>query len=189
MNMIVPTMNAPSTFFEPFRQNMIASVGNAMPHIGKYHLPIVVYIQREYLPRIAAKSHEAIVEGLKKLTSKAEVHVAQMRAMTRPQKIAMLANADIVISLTSEELYETAWMPPASTVIEIFEEGGFHRDYEVFVSILGHNHITVQNDKVLSEAEWRKHGRQRGPQKDAEVDVDADLIVRLVEEQLDVIAD
>lgn len=173
MNMIVPTLDAPSDFFQPFRDNMISSVANAMPHVGKYQLPIVVYVKKDNTPNVSPASHEAIVAGLKQLTTKAEVHVAQLKSMTKAQKVALLSRASILISLAGDDLFETAWMPPGSTVVELFEKDGFARDYEVFVSMLGHNHITVQGDKVLSEKEWREFGRQRGPQHNVSTAVES----------------
>jgi hypothetical protein len=51
MNMIVPSVSAPMHFWDPFRENVLATIGpNAMPHVGKYRLPVVVYLERVSTP-------------------------------------------------------------------------------------------------------------------------------------------
>jgi hypothetical protein len=46
MNMIVPSIPAPRHFWNPFRESVVESIGDHMPHVGKYNLPVVVYIER-----------------------------------------------------------------------------------------------------------------------------------------------
>lgn len=85
-----------------------------------------------------------MIAALKSLTSKAEVHVAKLGAMKRDQLVGVMGQhsgplllhlldqlfltaRQIVIGLHSDELMSALWMPvtKGSTVIELFEEGGF----------------------------------------------------------------
>lgn len=120
-------MPAPTRFWEPLRQNMLDAVGDHTPNVGKYKLPVVVYIERDVKPMLAPESHKALVAELKKLTPRAEVHVTQIKSMTKEQQVSLFSKTDIVVGLHGNELLEAAWMSPESSVIEIFEEGGFNR--------------------------------------------------------------
>lgn len=130
MNMGVPSIDAPAGFWHPFRENIISSIGNVMPHVGKHRLPVVVYIERPAdKEKLSPESNDAIIAGLKKLTKRAEIHIAQFRSLTKQQRIALLSRASILVGLASDDLYEAAWMKSGNNamVFELFEEGGFQR--------------------------------------------------------------
>jgi len=113
---------------------------------------------------MAPESHDAIVAGLKKLTDRAEVHVAQLKSMTRQEKISLLSRTSIFVGIAAADLIEAMWMPPGEggVVIELFEAGGFERDNEAFVSMLNLEYVAISGDRVLTEKEWDAHGRKRG---------------------------
>jgi hypothetical protein len=128
MNGEAHTMPAPKTFWEPLRRNMLEAVGDVTPTVGRYKLPVVVYIERDTKPMLSKESHDALVAELKHLTPRAEVHVTQLKSMTKEQQVSLFAKTDVVVGLHGQELFEAAWMSPEGSVIEIFEEGGFNRE-------------------------------------------------------------
>jgi hypothetical protein len=97
----------------------------------------------------------------------------------------------IIIGLHGDELMSALWMKATarSTVIQIFEEGGFTRgsrrswhrgtfdavhllmlisgDYELLASSCNHRYIAIHKDRVLDEDGWRSIGNKRG--EDAKV--------------------
>lgn len=90
-----------------------------------------------------------------------------MKSMTSDEKVALLSRTDILISLTGDDLLQMMWMKAGGSVIEIFEGGGFARDFEVAAELLNHNHIVVRKDEILTREKWSEHPLgQRGPQKD-----------------------
>lgn len=100
--------------------------------------------QRDH-PRLLPKDYDALVDALKKLTLKAEVHVAKLSSMKKAQQIELMGRAEvslacgvvevelmlqqIILGIHSDEIMHALWMQdtPRSTVIEIFEEGGYDR--------------------------------------------------------------
>ena len=128
MNGEAHTMPAPKGFWEPLRRNMLDAVGDVTPSVGRYKLPVVVYIERDTKPMLSKESHDALVAELKHLTPRAEVHVTQLKSMTKEQQVSLFAKTDVVVGLHGQELFEAAWMSPEGSVIEIFEEGGFNRE-------------------------------------------------------------
>jgi hypothetical protein len=94
--------------------------------------------------------HDKLIEALHSLTDIAEVHVAKMKEMDERTRIELLSRAtvcdfpttitipllicatrslQILISVHNDKLLQTLWMPatPISSLIEIFDEGGFAR--------------------------------------------------------------
>jgi hypothetical protein len=51
-------------------------------------------LQRES-PKLVDADHEALVEALKGLTSKAEVHVTKLSAMTKAQQVELIGRAEV----------------------------------------------------------------------------------------------
>ncbi|EKD04548.1 hypothetical protein A1Q2_01120 [Trichosporon asahii var. asahii CBS 8904] len=184
MNGEAHTMPAPKTFWEPLRRNMLEAVGDVTPTVGRYKLPVVVYIERDTKPMLSKESHDALVAELKHLTPRAEVHVTQLKSMTKEQQVSLFAKTDVVVGLHGQELFEAAWMSPEGSVIEIFEEGGFNRDYGIFLNMLNIDHTVIQKDRVLTEVVWMNHEKARGPNKD-NAEVDAKLVAKTVGEKLD----
>lgn len=135
MNGEAHTMPARTGFWDPLRANMLAAVGDRTPNVGKYKLPVVVFVKNDAKPMIAPHSQDAIVAELKRLTPRAEVHVTQLKSMTKEQQVSLLAKTDVLVSLHSQDLLEAAWMRPEGSVIEIFEEGGFNRELSSFQAL------------------------------------------------------
>lgn len=178
MNGNMPALPAPLDFFAPFSGNMIESVGDLLPNVGKYDLPVVVFIDKDGKPGLAPGSHKAFVEALKSLTDIAEVHVTKIKAMTRLQKVALMSRTTILISVHGEELLQSVWMPPGdgATVIEIFEDAGFSREWcgwseadlaadnALLAGVLNLGYIPIQKHRLRN---WRElSGSPRGPGKD-----------------------
>ncbi|WOO84753.1 uncharacterized protein LOC62_06G008266 [Vanrija pseudolonga] len=186
MNGNMPSVPAPLDFFAPFSSNMIESVGDLLPNVGKYDLPVVVYIDKDGKPGLAPGSHKALVEALKGLTDIAEVHVTKIKAMTRSQKVALMSRTTILISVHGEELLQSVWMPPGdgATVIEIFEDAGFQPDNALLAGLLNLGYIPIQEKHRLRN--WRElSGSLRGPGKDSQdLRVDSKALVGIIRDVL-----
>jgi hypothetical protein len=46
-------------------------------------------------PKLVDADHDALVEALKGLTSKAEVHVSKLSAMTKAQQVELIGRAEV----------------------------------------------------------------------------------------------
>ncbi|WVF69529.1 hypothetical protein IAT40_004307 [Kwoniella sp. CBS 6097] len=189
MNAMIPSIHAPKAFWNPFRKNMMSALGvDGHSEHGSRGLPVVVYVDRQKdNPKMKPADHEKLVESLKGLTDIAEVHVARVSAMSKARQVDLMGRAQVVISLHGDDLFHTLWMPPkeGSTVIELFEKGGFIRDFELLASALNHRHIAVQGDHELTEEQWRASGVSRGDErKSGEISIDSDLVVKLVKKAL-----
>ncbi|OCF33791.1 hypothetical protein I316_04503 [Kwoniella heveanensis BCC8398] len=189
MNAMIPSIHAPKAFWNPFRKNMMSALGvDGHSENGSRGLPVVVYIDRQKEnPKMRVADHEKLVESLKGLTDIAEVHVARISAMSKARQVDLMGRAQVVISLHGDDLFHTLWMPPkeGSTVIELFEKGGFVRDFELLASALNHRHIAVQGDHELTEEQWRASGVSRGDERGTgEISIDSDLVLKLVKKAL-----
>ncbi|KAL1407021.1 hypothetical protein Q8F55_006434 [Vanrija albida] len=186
MNGNMPQVPAPLDFFSPFSANMIESVGDLLPNVGKYNLPVVVFVDKDGKPGLAPFAQKKLVEALKGLTDIAEVHVTKLKAMTRSQKVALMSRATILISVHGEELLQSVWMQPGegATVIEIFEDGGFQPDNALLAGLLNLGYIPVQETNILRG--WRQlSGAKRGPGRDsAELRIDPKALVAAVRDIL-----
>ncbi|WRT64526.1 uncharacterized protein IL334_001458 [Kwoniella shivajii] len=190
MNALIPSVSARQSFWEPFRSNVMRSLGvDGQSEVGSKGLPVVVYVDRQKeSPKMNQTDHDALVDGLMSLTSVAEVHVARLSAMSKARQVYLMARAQIVISLHGDELFTALWMPSkeGSLVIELFEEGGFIRDFELLATALNHQYIAVQGNKVLTEEKWREAGGTKGDERDTgEISINTELVVRLIEDCLE----
>ncbi|WVQ79833.1 hypothetical protein IAT38_001933 [Cryptococcus sp. DSM 104549] len=189
MNVLIPSVQAPQTFWDPYLNNVVQSVGADEPsNTGSRGLPVVVYIDRQKEGfKMRDEDHQALVQGLMSLTPLAEVHVAKMGAMTKARQVDLISRAKIVIGLHGDELISGLWMPsrPGSTLIEIFEEGGFEREHELMATALNHQYIAIQHDHVVAREKWMEAGASQGEErKSGVIKVNADVVVRTIEEIL-----
>ncbi|RSH92425.1 hypothetical protein EHS25_008840 [Saitozyma podzolica] len=173
MNAASAALTAPMSFWEPFRTNMMRTLGvDGGSRIGNRRLPVVVYIDRQKeSPKLVDADHDALVEALKGLTSKAEVHVSKLSAMTKAQQVELIGRAEIVVALHGDELMSTLWMPatPRSTLL---------------AKSTGHRYVAIHNDRIVDEDEWREIGIKRGDNAKGEIRVDGKVIANLVEDIL-----
>ncbi|WVW78167.1 hypothetical protein I302_100118 [Kwoniella bestiolae CBS 10118] len=189
MNALIPSISATRSFWDPIRSNVMRSLGvDEHSEIGSRGLPVVVYVDRQKEnPKMKQSDHDALVEGLMSLTNVAEVHVARLSAMSKARQVDLMGRAQVVVSLHGDELFTTLWMPPRedSLVIELFEDGGFIRDFELLATGLNHKYIAVQGDKVLTEEKWRETGATKGDERDkGEISINTELVVRLIADSL-----
>ncbi|ORY30222.1 hypothetical protein BCR39DRAFT_530035 [Naematelia encephala] len=189
MNTNVPTLNAPRSFWNPFRLNVQRALSvDGESNVGSRGLPIVVYVDRQKEnPHVVPKNHDDLVEALKGLTGKAEIHVTRLGAMKKPQQIELMSRAEIIIGVHSDDLMLSLWMPATerSAVIQIYEEGGFQRDFQLLATSLNHQYVAVQNDRILDEEGWRALGNKRGEGHNGAIKVEPQLIASIVEDLLD----
>ncbi|WWD21732.1 hypothetical protein CI109_106219 [Kwoniella shandongensis] len=191
MNALIPTVSAAQGFWEQFRANTMRSLGvDGKSDTGSRGLPVVVYVDRQKEnPKMKEADHNSLVEALMSLTNIAEVHVAKLASMSKARQVELVGRAQVVISLHGDELFTALWMPAteSSTVIEIFEDGGFERDFQLLATTLNHDYIAVQNDHVLTEEKWRELGTAKGEEKaKGEISVNSEFVVRIVEDLLTV---
>ncbi|WWC86645.1 uncharacterized protein L201_001522 [Kwoniella dendrophila CBS 6074] len=190
MNALIPSTSATKSFWQPIRSNVIRSLGvDGSSEIGSTGLPVVVYVDRQKeSPKMKQSDHDAMVEGLMSLTNIAEVHVARISAMSKARQVEITSKAQVIVSLHGDELFTALWMPSIenSLVIELFEEGGFIRDFELLATSLNHRYIAVSGNKVLTEEEWRETGATKGVERDkGEISINTELVIRLIEESLE----
>ena len=118
--------------------------------------------------------------------------------MTRPQQLDLLARAQVIVGLHSDDIRGALWMPGGeqTTVIELFEQDGFVResanpvgmgarlntgDYELLVTTLGHRHIAFQRDHTIGKEVWGDwKGSKRGDEAKGEVSLDAAALVGVI---------
>ncbi|WWC68179.1 uncharacterized protein I206_102102 [Kwoniella pini CBS 10737] len=191
MNALIPSLPAVKTFWEPFRSNVIRSLGvDGHSEIGSRGLPVIVYVDRQKeSPKLKQSDHNALVEGLMSLTNIAEVHVARIAAMSKARQVELMGRAQVIVSLHGDELFTSLWMPQRenSLVIELFEEGGFVRDFELLASGLNHKYVAISGDQILIEEKWRETGSTKGPERDnGEISINTELIIRTIEETLNI---
>ncbi|OCF53988.1 hypothetical protein L486_08522 [Kwoniella mangroviensis CBS 10435] len=189
MNALIPSIAATRSFWDSIRSNVMRSLGvDDHSEVGSRGLPVIVYVDRQKEnPKMKQSDHDALVEGLMSLTNIAEVHVARLSAMSKARQVDLVGRAQVLVSLHGDELFNTLWMPPRedSLVIELFEDGGFIRDFELLATGLNHKYIAVQGDKVLTEEKWRETGATKGDERDTgEISINTELVVRLIEESL-----
>ncbi|KAK4684253.1 short coiled-coil protein, partial [Tremellales sp. Uapishka_1] len=181
MNADIPSALATIDFFEPYRISALKSLGVYQPTVE--NLPVVIYVDRQReTPKVLDGDHARFLEALKGLTGKAEIHVTRLSAMTKAQQVAL-----VLIGLHGDEIMNAIWMKaaPGSTVIELYEEDGFERDYQLMASTLFHTHIAIHNDHILDEEGWRQLGSKRGPNAKGEIPVDGVFVAGVVERILD----
>ncbi|CAK9779740.1 hypothetical protein CC85DRAFT_285205 [Cutaneotrichosporon oleaginosum] len=187
MNANVPQMDAPANFWDPFSTAMARATGDLL-RVGRFQLPVVVYLDRNSEPMVSPESSEALIKGLRELTGRAEVHVARIQSMTRRQKVALLSRANVMIGLNAEDMLQMAWMRAGkgNAVVELFEEDGFANDFALLANTLGFKHIAIQGNRELTPRMWSEHPNgKRGPQHHAVVDVDAGAVIHAVVRILD----
>nr|XP_018265205.1 uncharacterized protein I303_01565 [Kwoniella dejecticola CBS 10117]OBR87363.1 hypothetical protein I303_01565 [Kwoniella dejecticola CBS 10117] len=191
MNALIPSLPAAQTFWEPIRSNVMRSLGvDGHTGIGSRGLPVIVYVDRQKEnPKMRQADHNALVEGLMSLTNIAEVHVARIAAMSKARQVELMGRAQVIISIHGDELFTSLWMPQRenSLVIELFEEGGFVRDFELLASGLNHKYVAISGDSLLPEEKWRESGSTKGPERDkGEISINTELIIRTIEETLNI---
>ncbi|GMK56918.1 hypothetical protein CspeluHIS016_0307580 [Cutaneotrichosporon spelunceum] len=182
MNGNVPAIDAPPGFWDMCSSAMARSIGDLL-RVGRFRLPVVVYIERDSQPLLNPTSNDALVAGLKELTGRAEVHIARVQGMTRRQKVALLSRANIVIGLNAEDLLQIAWMQvgKGNGVVELFEAEGFTFDYALLAHMLGLKHIAIQGNRELTPMMWSQHpSGKRGPQNKGVIDIDANMVLSAV---------
>ncbi|KAK8847645.1 hypothetical protein IAR55_005504 [Kwoniella newhampshirensis] len=186
MNAMIPTVPAAQNFWEQFRTNMMRSLGvDGKSDTGSRGLPVVVYVDRQKeKPKMKQSDHDSLVQALMTLTTVAEVHVAKAASMSKARQVELMGRAQIVVSLHGDELFTTLWMPATegSTVIEIFEDGGYERDFQLLATTLNHQYIAIQNDRILTEEKWRELGTKKGEERTkGEISVNSEFVVRVIE--------
>lgn len=96
MNAGIPRLSRAGDFWAPFRANLKHSLGLGGSKISTLGLPVVVYIDRQSAnPKLEKESHDSLVEALKGLTHKAEVHVTKLSAMKKPQQVDVVNRAEV----------------------------------------------------------------------------------------------
>ncbi|OXG27991.1 hypothetical protein C348_05569 [Cryptococcus neoformans Gb118] len=188
MNVLVPTVFAQPNFFDAYRQNIAKSFG-ITGTTSETSLPVVVYIDHQTeIPALRPEDHMGLINALKGLTPLAEVHVVKLKGMSKSRRMELFNRARIVISLHVEELMHAMWMPVVpgqSSVIELFEQGGFQRDFELMATSIGHQYVAIQYDRVLPEEEWRIGGPSVGEEaKKGEIRISPGVVIRVVEDIL-----
>lgn len=94
--------------------------------------PVVTYMDQQGEGRRLLKTdHEALVKALKGLTDIAEIHIARPKQMSVKERTELLAKTTILISVHNENLMYQMWMENSdtSTVMEIFDAGGYAREF------------------------------------------------------------
>ncbi|ODO08574.1 hypothetical protein L198_00304 [Cryptococcus wingfieldii CBS 7118] len=185
MNVLVPTVAAPGDIFQQYRDNAIQSFGVSKSKIGSRGLPVVVYLSHQKEPpRLRSEDHAGMITALKSLTSIAEVHIVKVGGMPKIRQVELLSRALVVIGSHSDDLVHVIWMPPSkgSTIIELFETGGFQRDFELMASSLNHNYVAVAGDRVVPEEEWKIAGPSNGERPKGEITINPEVVVRIVED-------
>jgi hypothetical protein len=187
MNANVPHMPAPPGFWDPFSAAMARATGDLL-RVGRFALPVVVYLDRSAEPLLAPAANEALIGGLRALTGRAEVHVARIQSMTRRQKVALLARANVVVGLNAEDMLQVAWMRAGkgNGVVELFEADGFANDFALLAGMMGLKHVAIQGDRELTPRMWGEHPNgKRGPQHEGVIDIDAGAVLHAVTRLLD----
>ncbi|ADV24407.1 hypothetical protein I305_05101 [Cryptococcus gattii E566] len=186
MNVLVPTVSARPNFFDAYRKNVAQSLG-ITGNINQTSLPVVIYIDyQKETPRLRPEDHMGLINALKSLTPLAEIHVVTLSGMSKSRQMELFSRAWIIIGVHMEGLTQAMWMPVIpgrSTVIELFEQGGFQRDFELMATAIGHQYVAVQFDRVLPEEEWRISGPSIGEEaKNGQISVNPEVVVRVVED-------
>lgn len=77
------------------------------------------------------------------------------------------------------------WARSGATVIELFTVGSFIREFETIATVLGHRHLAVWNDTVLSKDRYMKFQGETEPDRLHDgtlIELDPDFIQDLMEE-------
>jgi len=177
-------------WFEPFRANALQSLGAPLVDDGPKKPVVVYLdrnrnvslypllfltslselfltsflspfrLQQSQSPRFNLESHNGLIQALKSISGRAEVHQSVLMNMRKEEIVKLMSTAtvsrpsepsfsnrvdkaqssppllfvlQIVISPHCAEFIHTMWMPttPFSTVMEIFDSGSFVREYSI----------------------------------------------------------
>lgn len=146
----VAKLDTPEDFFEPVRQAMMKGLGIKSKPTSK---PVVTYLDHQADGRrLLKEDHTRLLAALKSLTDVAEVHVAKPKQMTVKEKIELIGKSSILLSVHNEDLLQQVWMKASdvSTVIEIFDVGGYSPDWALLAKMMGHRHLAIHNDAIFT---------------------------------------
>lgn len=151
----VAKLETPEDFFEPVRKAMIKGLGIKDKPTSK---PVVTYLDHQSEGRrLLKEDHEELLKALKTLTDVAEVHVAKPKQMTAKEKIELISKTSVLLTVHNDDLLQQMWMKASdvSTVMEIFDVGGYSPDWALLSKMMGHRYLPIHNDAIFTEPKRR----------------------------------
>ncbi|KAL7410113.1 hypothetical protein BDY24DRAFT_187218 [Mrakia frigida] len=138
---------APPDWWVPVRKSMMKMVG--IEDVDFKLKATVLYISRQAASkrRLSDESHEALVAALASLNT-VDFHVAAMEGLSKKAQMELASKADVLIGVHGNGLTNEIWMKPGGAVLEIFDVGGFTRDYQILTEPLRHTYLPIWNDTV-----------------------------------------
>ncbi|CED83753.1 Glycosyltransferase AER61, uncharacterised [Phaffia rhodozyma] len=175
-------IHSPSDWWAPVRESMMMTLGIENIHVKEK--ATVVYISRQGASkrRLTEASHNALVKELSTLPI--DLHVAQMETMSKKDQMELVSKADIILGVHGNGMTNELWMKPGGAVIEIFDVGGFTRDYQLLAEPLKHEYFPIWNDKVYAWADDVPGFKLSDNFMGTNLQVSATLIKELVEKLL-----
>ena len=111
-------------------------------------LPVVTYINRQSDPKgrsLPPAVHENLVNYLSKC-SDIKFRNLKMENFKFEDQVNFMKETDILVGVHGNGMTHAAFMPPHSSVCEIFITGGeFHWDYYTLAKMMGHEYMCVFN--------------------------------------------
>ena len=109
-----------------------------------------------------------------------------MENLSREEQVLLAARSTILLGVHGNGLTHLVWMDqanPKATVIEIFVQGGFTRDYQVTAEAFGIKYYGAWEDRVFTAPDFPPVDFPPGFQ-DSDITVDPALVVRTIKERL-----
>jgi hypothetical protein len=145
---------------------------------------IVTYMTRatDGHRKLTDEQEEAFKKALNGLGHPYEIHVENMGRLSPKEQIALIRKTDILVSIHGNGLTHAIWMRPGTTLIELFPDGSFTRDYDIFCEMVGVFYKAVWMDRAFKAQEIRQLGYQAANLNPKITEINIDLVVRVIKD-------
>ncbi|KAL7413708.1 hypothetical protein BDY24DRAFT_49095 [Mrakia frigida] len=145
------TVPAPPDWWAPVRESMMMTIG--IENVHQKPKATVLYVSRQGASkrRLTEEAHQALIAALSSLDT-IDFHVEAMEKLSKKDQMALISKTDVLIGVHGNGLTNEIWMKPGGAVMEIFDVGGFTRDYQLLTEPLRHTYIPIWNDTVYDWA-------------------------------------
>ncbi len=116
--------------------------------------PAITYMSREHdgNRKFEEETNMQLKEGLKQFEPDYKTNYVIMAPIPFWKQVELIAQTDVLVSIHGNGLTHAIWLQPGSTIIEIFPNRNFVRDYECISTLLNLNYYAM-HDNIVYERE------------------------------------
>ncbi|KAF9496982.1 hypothetical protein BDN71DRAFT_1494937 [Pleurotus eryngii] len=162
---------APFDWWSPLRHSLMQRIGiegNAR------NRPVITYIDRcVALPlvdigtspsirqatgrKLVKEDHDTFVKALAQFGEDHDVEInsVQMEYLSKAEQFDIGTRTDIMVGVHGNGLSHQMWMKAGGSVLELYDTGGFMRDYQLLAEAMHHTHYVIWNDTIHDK--WREN--------------------------------